>query len=49
MGLSEAVAAAIGPAADVAERLVEAFLQEHAPVARSIESMRGSRTERSLQ
>ena len=49
MGLSETVAAAIRPAADVVERLAETFLQERGPAGRSVESMRGSKTERSLQ
>jgi len=49
MGLSETVAAAIGPAADVVERLAEAFLQERGAAGRSVQSMRGSKTERSLQ
>ena len=49
MGLSETVAGAIGPAADVVERLAETFLQERGPAGLSVESVRGSKTERSLQ
>ncbi|MGA3063804.1 MAG: hydrogenase maturation protease [Methylocystis sp.] len=49
MGLSETVAAAIKPAADVVERLAEGFLQEPAVAGRSVESMPGSKTERSVQ
>jgi hydrogenase maturation protease len=48
MGLSETVAAAIGPAADVVEWLTEAYLQERAVASRSDESLSGSKTERSL-
>jgi len=49
MGMSETVAAAIKPAADVVERLAEGFLQEPAVAGRSVESMPGSKTERSVQ
>jgi len=49
MGLSETVAAAIKPAADVVERLAETYLQEHVAAGRSVESMSGSKTERSAQ
>ena len=49
MGLSETVAAAVRPAADVVERLAETYLQERAATGRPIERMRGSKTERSLQ
>ena len=37
------------PAADVVERLAETFLQERGPAGCSVESMRGSKTERNLQ
>jgi hydrogenase maturation protease len=49
MGLSETVAAAIGPAADVVERLSKTYLREHAATGRSAEIMSGSKTERSLR
>ena len=49
MGLSETVAATIGPAADIVERLAEAFLRERGAAGRSVGITRGSKTERSLQ
>ena len=49
MGLSEAVAAATGPAADIVERLAETYLQERAVPRRSMESMSGPKTERNMQ
>ncbi len=49
MGLSETVAAAIGPAADVVERLAETFLRRRCSDGRPVESIRGSKPERSVQ
>ena len=49
MGLSETVAAAIKPAADVVERLAGTYLQERVAAGHSVESMSGSKTERSVQ
>jgi hydrogenase maturation protease len=49
IGLSETVAAAIRPAADVVKRLVETYIGERAAAGRSVENTSGSKTERSLQ